>query len=224
MGEPVGNGPRELRPTIPTNSYKDREATKAVEETREPLEKIVQGKVIIRKSPWFRRAARSLVADDANTLGEYIIFEMVLPKMKDMIRDVFVGSIDRTLYGGGIRSSRSSSGSNYRGGANSIREKYHQMSSGGDPRPSLSREDRANHDFNNIVLEREEAINVISRLIQQTKSEYGVATVADLYDFIGYTGGSFADRRQGWTDLSEADVRQTREGWRLILPRPESFR
>jgi hypothetical protein len=91
------------------------------------------------------------------------------------------------------------------------------------PRRPMSREARARHDFNEIVLEnRTEAIEVLEAMVARIV-RYGAVTVADLYDFVGTTG-SFADQRWGWSDLTTADVRQVPGGFLLDLPAPEPIR
>lgn len=226
MSEPVGNQPRKKPDTqsdmaaITGNSHKDREAATDMTAEREPVEKMVEGRVISRKQPWWKRFSRTMLADDAGNVGEYILTDVVIPATKNLIVDMVGQSIERVLFGtsrGRIR--RSPLG-------NSLREQvnYSRFSNDRDPvRRPMSRESRARHDFNEIVLEsRTEAIEVVEALIERI-SRYGAVTVADLYDFVGTTG-SFADQRWGWSDLSTADVRQVPGGFLLDLPAPESIR
>jgi hypothetical protein len=179
---------------------------------------VVEGKVTIRKQPWYKRFARSMVADDVTNIREYVFTEYVLPGIRNLIRDSIVGTVDRGLYGTSRRRERERG---ERG--SSFRTRYDRMSEPGEPRRMLAREARARHDFDDIVLdERDEAVEVVEGLMRRV-SKYGAATVADMYDMLG-TSGSYADRNYGWTDLRDADVRQTRGGWLLDLPRPELLR
>ncbi len=90
-----------------------------------------------------------------------------------------------------------------------------------DPRaPALSRRARATHDFGEIVLEtRVDATEVIDTLYELL-SKFDVVAVADLYDLVGINS-SPQDLQWGWTDLSGSDVSRVRNGYLLILPRPE---
>jgi len=63
--------------------------------------------------------------------------------------------------------------------------------------------------------EGEAVIASLSDLIE----DYGVASVADLYDLVGITG-SFTDNKYGWTNLRTASVTRVRDGFLLNLPRP----
>lgn len=221
MSEPVGNSPR--GPSIPGNSHKEREVAlpKKEEEPREPVQKIVEGKVTTRKQPWWKRAARNMVAEDAQSVGDWILTDVIVPAAKNLILEIVIGSTERTLLGGS-RNRRGVRGG-LRGEITGLRSTRYDQMGPGEPRRMLSRETRARHDFDEVVLDsRSEAIAVVEDLIARV-IRYGAASVADLYDLVGVTG-SFADQRWGWTDLSTADVRQSRGGWLLDLPQPEPLR
>lgn len=226
MSEPVGNQPRKKPPSpgsmaaITGNSHKERGADAETTAEREPAEKIVEGRVISRKQPWWKRFRQTMLAEDAGNVGEYILTDVVIPATKNLIVDMIGQSIERVLFGtsrGRVR--RSPLGASLRDQVN-----YNRFSGDREPvRRPMSREARARHDFNEIVLEnRTEAIEVVEALIDRI-SRYGAVTVADLYDFVGTTG-SFADQRWGWSDLTTADVRQVPGGFLLDLPAPEPIR
>ena len=71
--------------------------------------------------------------------------------------------------------------------------------------------------FDDIILEtRWEAEEVLSHMIDLIEN-YGVASVADLYELVGITG-SFTDNKYGWTNLSSATVSRVRDGYLINLP------
>lgn len=228
MSEPVGNQPRKKEPekssmsAIRGNSHKEREvAGETTSEEREPAEKMVEGRVVSRKQSFWKRFGRTMVAEDANTVGDYIFTDVLIPATKNLIVDIVGQSIERVLFGtsrGRIR--RSPLGMSLRDQVN-----YSRISSEREPplRRPMSREARARHDFNEIVLEnRTEAYEVVEALVARL-ARYGGVTVAELYDLVGVTG-SYADQRWGWTDLATADVRQVPGGFLLDLPAPEPIR
>lgn len=220
MSEPVGNSPRSMEPIVPGNSHKQREIQKqeAAVEERPTLEKIVEGKVVQRKQPWYRRWAGTLIADDASSVREWVMTEVVIPSIRNFIADTIKGSTDRIFYGG-----PRARGVGRIGERGSLRTRYDLMSDPGERPRQLSREDRARHHFDAVVLSsHQEGVEVIEALIEQI-AKYRSASVADLYDLLGVTG-SYADRRWGWTDLRNADVRPVRDGFLLDLPQPISLR
>lgn len=225
--EPVGNQPRKHPAKDPNqetgmsaikgNSHKERLSSTESTEEREPVEKIVEGRVVARKLPWYKKFARSMIADDANNVGEYVLGEVVIPAAKNLIVAVISESIERVLFG----TSRGRIGRRSPLGA-SLRDQfdYGKFSRDREPPRTMSRRARATHDFQEIVLEnRSEAEEVVELLIARI-IRYGAVSVADLYDAVGTTG-SYADQRWGWTDLNTADVRQVPGGFLLDLPAPE---
>lgn len=215
--EPVGNRPR----SEPSgNSHKAREAAaaKPAAEERDPIAKVVVGKVVTVKPPWYKRFVRNMIAEDASDVGDFLLADVIYPALRNLVRDVAVGGIDRTLYGSTRpRANRST----IVGGVSSIRSKYHDLPT--ERSRSLSRDERARHDFDSIVLEsRGEAVDVIEGLILCI-DKYGSATVSNLYNLLGITG-SYTDISWGWTDLRDADVRPARDGFRLDLPAPQPIR
>lgn len=226
MNEPVGNQPRQKSAKdgmaeIPGNSHKTRAPEAEAQTTeREKAEKLIEGTVVTRKLPWWKRLASSMIADDAQTVGDYVLTDVVIPAAKNLISDIVGQGVNRMLFGSAERTRRLGA----RG--TSLRHvPYDRLSTGIDrePRRSLSQTARATHDFGEVVLEtREEAVVVIDALIERV-AHYGSATVSDLYDILGVTG-SYVDRQWGWTDLVTADIRQVRGGFLLDLPRPEPIR
>lgn len=225
MAEPVGNQPRrEPKPesgmaAITGNSHRSKEPGKETSGNREPVEKIVEGVVISRKTPWYTRFARSMVAEDAGTVGDYILINVVIPATKNLIIDMISQTAERVFFGtdrGRLR--RSPLGMGLRDQVN-----YGGISRDREPRRTMTREARARHDFNDIVLEsRTEAVEVIEAMADRI-GRYAAVTVAELYDLVGVTG-SYTDRQWGWTDLITAEVRQVPGGFLLDLPAPEPIR
>lgn len=212
MSEPVGNNPRS---SIPGNSHKSREA-EAASEPREKIEKIIEGKVVTRKPPVWKRVAHSMVADDVQNVGDFIIIDVIVPAIKNLIADIIGQGTNRVLFGTSRARRRDTVGP-----VGSLKTAYHRVS---EPEPrALGREARARHDFDQIILDsRAEAVEVLEALIAQVV-RYNQASVSDLYDLVGVTG-SWTDQRYGWTNLDDADVRQAKGGFLIDLPRPIDLR
>ena len=231
--EPVGQSPRDV--SIPSNAHGSRQpealpsAAKKVagppagsKEPPRQLEKIIEGTATVRKKPWWKRAARSMIAEDATSVGDYMLTDIIVPAVKNLIADLVQSSTNRVLFGS-TRRGRGLGGIRGETIGSSVRTRYDRMAE--EPRGgrSLTREQRARHDFDEITVDhREEAIAAIEAMAEYIE-EYGAVSVAHLYTLMGVTG-SYADQRWGWTDLSTADVKQDRGGWLLDLPQPEPLR
>jgi len=214
------------RSNYPSNTNKEKAgevvpATKVTSESeRAPLEKVISGNAVQRKKSLGSKIAETFAGDDAQSVGQYILFDVVIPATKNLISDMVSQGIERLLFGdarGRIQVDRRVGG----------RTGYNKMYNGGlsrerdreEPRSrSLSNRARATHDFGEILMEtRGEATEVLDRLMLQVE-EYDVATVADLYNLVGISG-TFQDEKFGWTDLRGSEVVRVRNGYVLRLPR-----
>ena len=233
MSEPVGNAPRASGdiPNIPGNSFKEREAKQQKEQKeqegqeseREPVGRIVEGKVVTRKKRWWKRWGNSLVANDSKDMGEYIMAEFVIPSLKNLIADAVNGYTDRVLFGTSRHRGRGIVLGDRR--SSPIRTRYDLVADRDRDITgrTMSHQARATHDFDDIVLEsRSDAIDTVEAMVDRVR-RFGNASVADLYDLVGITP-TYVDQRWGWTNLATANVRQVHGGFLLDLPRTEPIR
>lgn len=205
MNVDMGGGrQRTMRVDYPSNSNKSRQPT---QDKKRP-EKVATGTVVQRKRPWYERATHTIFSGDSDTLTSYIALEVIVPALRNLIYDTLSQGTERALYGESRRSSGSRSGYT----------NYSSSSARSSSRPALSRQARATHDFDDIVLgNRPDADDVLNALLEMIEL-YGQATVADLYDLVGVST-DFTDNAWGWKDLRSATVRPIRGGYLLNLPR-----
>ena len=100
MSDPVGNAPRNLEGG---NSHKARaaaEAAAAPAPKREKLETVVKKGQVIQKRPnIFKRTARSMVADDVQNVGDFVVTDILVPALRNLLYDVIVGGAGRPIFG-----------------------------------------------------------------------------------------------------------------------------
>lgn len=207
---------------FPANSHKQKIT---VNSESKKIEKIVDGEVTRRKKPLGKRMAETFVGGDIKSVGQYVVFDVMIPAAKDMFSDAISTGIERMLFGENRTPSRRSRSSSSNGFGHVAYNRFasSQSQRRADPRGTFSSRARATHDFDEIILEsRIEAEEVIARLYGLL-SEYQLATVSDLYEMVGITG-SFTDEKWGWTDINGAGVTRIRNGYLLDLPRPEPIR
>ena len=187
------------------------------------VKKVITGNVVKKKRGFGKKLAETFMEDDTKSVGSYIFHDVLIPAAKSLICDVvgWGGFAEQLLFGstrGARGGSRRNNGRDY----TSYGSYYRQNDRERDKRSSrdISRVGRARHDFDEIVLEtRGEAEEVLSHLVDLTV-DYGMASVADLYDLVGITS-SFTDNKYGWTELRNARPRRVRDGYLLELPRTE---
>ena len=201
--------PNELNPLgLPSNSKH-----RAVQEKPklEPIATTVQTK----KKPWYKRAADTFMAEDANSIGSFIVRDIVVPTIRDTIYDIITGGLSMAMYGSTKARSKNRP-QNSLGGSYVSYGSY--SNSTNSPKASPARQpDRINVD-DLIFGMADEAHQVIDALCDRLE-RYGTVTVQDLYDLIGISAPRTA-MYWGWNDLSEAHVRKIRDGWLIELPRP----
>lgn len=188
------------------------------------LEKVVTGEVRQRKQPLGKRMAETFLGGDAKSVANYVVFDVMIPAAKDMFSDAISQGFDRMLWGDNARASRrgSRSVSEPRSGQVS----YNRMATSArreDPRQPMSRQARAAHDFDQIVLAtRAEAEEVLERM-QDVVDRYQEVTVHDLYELVGETP-QFSDAQWGWDNLLGARAVRDGGGYLLDLPKPKPIK
>ncbi len=184
------------------------------------VKRVTTGEVVRKKKSLRKQFSETFVAGDAKSAIRYVVLDVLLPAAKDMIVEAGSQGIEKLIFG---ESRRRGSTSPQSGATGYVQ--YNRMSGiMGSRLPSaqraLSRQARARHDFDEIVLEsRTEAEEVIDRLFDLV-SRYESATIADLYELVGLTA-AHTDNKWGWTDLRGAGVSRTRAGYLLDLPDPQ---
>lgn len=179
-----------------------------IEENRKAVEKVISGSVKTKKPGPMRSFKELFISDDARNVKSYILMEVLIPAAKKAISDIVTNGVDMILYGETGRSNRSTSSRvSYRN--------YYDRDKGRD-RASENRHTR--FDFDDIYLESRRDGEEVLMKMDEMLAEYGVVSVADLYDLVGITG-EYTDNRYGWTNLRSAEVVSTRDGYRLKLPK-----
>ena len=70
-----------------------------------------------------------------------------------------------------------------------------------------------------ILQSLEEAEEVLTQL-RDILEKYGHVTVVDYKELVGVSS-SYIENKCGWTDLSNAQIDQTVNGWTVVLPGPK---
>ena len=180
----------------------------AVQEKK--VEKVIEGTVKTKKKPLGRKFVETFLNDDIESVKSYIIFDVLIPGVKDTFRELVNNGLVMLLYGEARYSSKKK---------NHTYVSYSGFSSPQTrPKDNSYRRSRTMTDFQDLIFEsRGEAEEVLTNLLDLI-ADYGVASVADLYDLVGITG-PFTDNKYGWTDLRTASVSRTREGYIINLPK-----
>lgn len=200
-----------LRNSAPGNSKKQKAAGE--QSGKKEIKPIAEGQVTQRKPPLGRRIMATFTGDDSRTVGNYILFDVALPALKQLLSDVVSTGIERLLFGGErpgtVRRSytpynrySSSPVSSTNRGTSSVRR---------------STDLRTPH-MDDIVVDNLGTANEIIDALNELIQNYDVATLADLYQLVNITG-SYTDENWGWTSMAGARPVRVNGGYLLDLPR-----
>ena len=208
---------------FPSNSLAERRQSKneKIPEGKK-IEKVITGNVVKQKRSFGKKMADIFIEDSTKSVGSYIFHDVLIPAAKSMVCDmVGWGGMAEMILFGSVRGARGGrTGGNMGSRTNYNKISYQQGRDQRDDRRDISKTGRAKHDFDEIVLEtRGEAEEVRSHLVDLT-IDYGMATVADLYDLVGITS-NFTDNKYGWYDLRNSSISRVRGGYLINLPRTQ---
>ena len=172
------------------------------------LEKVITGNTKVKKRSSGKKILDLFIEEDRESVRDYLIFDLLVPAIKDTLVDVIQRTSEMLFYGR-VR------GSNARKGGGGSYVSYNNYSSA--KKPISAR--RSVYSFDDIIVEsRGEAEKVLDILLSQIE-EYGEVTVADFFELVGVSGNGYTDRSYGWKDLRGAYVSKVREGWLFNMPR-----
>lgn len=197
------------------NSHKVREEQKSKEVVKKDIQPIAKAKT--KKKSEVKKFADVFIAEDITSVKDYIVNDVLIPAAKKAISDIITNGVDMILYGEAKGRDRRRDG-----GSRVSYTKYYERDRDRDRDYDRSRTRRSVYDYDDIILDtRGEAEDVLNRM-DDLIDAYGMVSVADLYDLVGISG-NYTDNKYGWTNLRNAEVRRTRDGYLLKLPKALPF-
>lgn len=180
------------------------------------VERIVTGEVRRSRKRWHERMSENIFGGDG--VWAYMIGEVLIPAGRTAIVDALTGGVERAVYRGGP----GHRAGGYRPRGHPV--PYDRFASSHSPagRPAPRPVSRRYENFEDIIVPTRPEANDTLDSMWDLCQRYDLCTVADLYGMLGINA-AFTDENRGWTTetLALADIRRDRDGWRLVLPRPE---
>ncbi|MDX9917307.1 MAG: hypothetical protein RBT15_04750 [Gudongella sp.] len=179
---------------------------------------VKKGNVVKKKKTVIDKFKESFLGESEN-LGDYIMYDVLVPAFRDTISDMGFGVIERLFGNGRSRHGR---------GSNIVRDRgrsyvsYNAQNSRRDSRDrddrrELDRNSRARHDFENIVFTNKwEAEDVLAHMVDIVL-EYNEVPVRAFYE-LSNMDSDYTDENYGWTNLRDAYVDRTRNGYIIVFP------
>ena len=182
----------------PGNSHQERKAPQQPEE-RKKLDKVISGTVKTRKKSPFQQ----VVSDNANKAKQYILHDVIIPTIKNAITK----TVEVLVWGDDRRPKQNGSKVSY---ASYYDSRYDRPQ----PRP----EPRTSFNYDDIIFDTRGEAEYVRSQLDDVMATYGMVRVADLYDLVGLSC-DYTHNNYGWTNIRNAEIRPTRDGYLLAMPR-----
>ena len=189
-----------VKADYPSNSLKQRHGKENAP--------VINGKVSTKKPPMAKRLANIFIGEDIEDYGQYFIYSVILPSVKDFVWDLITGMFKKN-------SPRDKKDSRYVSYSS-----YYET-------PSRSKRKREESGYRqksvsspaDLIFEGKDDARAVIEKIYDLIDDYGCMSVADLYDMVNYVG-SYRDNKFGWYDVGDIRILNSRDGYMLDLPRP----
>lgn len=180
------------------------------------LKKVVEGKGEVYKRGAVSKIAKAFLARHTdNDDPKDIISGIIVPAVKDMIRDASGSLIEWILYGttNGTnsykkRSSQSSYTSYYKAPSSTYKPS--------EPAKDLRARSGGRSVDDIVIPTRWEAEEVIDKLTSCI-ADYNYVSIGDFYELVGLPT-NYTDYKYGWKDLAMARISHVRNGYVIALP------
>lgn len=192
------------------NSFKAKEEKKDKKERTEK-QAVVSKTPKTRKKSEIQKAAGLFISEDASTVKEHLIQDVVIPTAKDLIVNVITDAVNIIFWGSTRRKSGSGSRIGYASRFDEVRDPR--------DRDRDRRRDRTAIEYDDIIFDNRGDAEAVLANMDACLEQYGTVTVLDLFDFAGVTTHNYMADRYGWKNLSNAEVRRIRDGFIIDLPR-----
>ena len=195
--------------TYPGNSHKSKDVKKTAPTDEKKIQKRVSKPAKTKKKGELRKIAEEFIVDDVKNIKTYVITDILIPTIKDTIWDILTNTLDMFLFNG-TKDHRKHGKSSPK---ISYRDYYDSKNDRG-----RNYEIRDRFDYDDLEFDsRGEADAVLTGMLE-TIDQYGVVSVADMYDMADVTA-PYTGNRYGWTSLRNAEVVRVRNAYIIKLPK-----
>lgn len=192
--------------------------------TKEPKKK-VEGLIEYYKEPLSTRIVNALFENDLKTVASSVVNEVMIPKAKDILADMFISGILKAIYGDEA-SSTYYSGYSKGPGHKASYDNYYKDNY----RQPVAPTEKVKVHWDRIVFpNRERAVELLNNLRSDLR-RYGNegVSVLEMYDYVttideelgAQIESEFPDNNWGWTNLDHVPIEHVARGWWVKFPKP----
>lgn len=169
-----------------------------------------------------KRVRNAFIAEDRGDIKEHVIFEVVIPAIKNAISDVITDGIDMLLFGEKKRktSNKTAYGSFWASSIDSEKKRENGRSGASEGHSSRSALGR----YSDACWESRKECEDVLECLEAIMDSYSVITVADFFGLIDDPREfpiESIHSKWGWKSLKDVHPERVGNGlWGLSLPRP----
>lgn|SRR5512134_1063016 len=210
-----------IQPNFPGNSKRPPKP----EAEEKKVERVVVTDAVAQKRGLGRRLKEVLIGGDSRSVTHYVMAEVIIPQVKDLLSEALTQGFQRMIYGDGP----SRRGSGRPGLLNSRYTNYGQYAGRGN-QPigrATTREERTpatlqSKMVDDILLATRVEADAVLEQMYDLLEKYENVSIADLYAMINWAP-THNDNKWGWLDLHGSGVKMVGNGYVLQLPKPVSL-
>lgn len=193
-----------------SHRYKERmQKEEQLQNQEKKIEKVASGK--IKKKSGMSKFADTFMAEDRRNVKSYILNDVVLPWVKDLIYTVVANSLSMSLFGDTNHTNKQTKNTAYR---------YSYGSCFGSSKlPQTNRVQNTSYSYDDILFETRGDAEMVLSGLDDILERYGMASVADFYELADITG-KYTDYNYGWKNLQTAEILRVSSGYMIKFPRP----
>lgn len=197
-----------------SKKYKEEQAEKQSVEKKK-IEKVIRGTAKVKKKSELRKFTDNFISEDVDSVKTYVVRDVIIPSVIDLIEDIVVGGI-RTLLRGDSGRRDSKDRRSYSGSPSYVN--YTRYSDRRDDR-GRDNQTRRGYGYDDIVVNSRADAEAVIEQMDGIVDTYGMVSVADLYDLVGMTS-NYTDNNYGWTNIRNAEPVRLRDGgWMIKMPK-----
>lgn len=196
--------------SLPSNSHKSKEKKYHLPEKK--IEPVVTGKTTVKKKSGIVKIADVFLPEDVSSVKDYIVRDVIIPKVKSMLHDIGSEAWDSFWGISGRSSTNGKSIARY-----VSYDKYSQNKQSDTPR-------RSGTSFEEIMFSSRGDAEVVYDRMAELCEQYNAVSVADMYELANVSNDNFALNKIGWTSMEGAEiVRVSGGGFKIKMPLAREF-
>lgn len=187
------------------------------------LEPVVSGHTELQKKTSLSRMTGGVVSQDLKSVGSYLLSDVIVPSVRNIIRDLVVNGIDVLLYGKAGVSKRNPVTSKISYGGSSVSYSSYYGNRGSEE-PVRAGSSSVGVDYDNIVFETRGDAEAVKETMEDLLDQYGMVRVSDFYELAEIPTSNYTLNDYGWRSLKGTQVIACRDGFILRLPKIVSLK